>query len=520
MAQSSTTAAFTSAHPQQVTAFGEVLGVIGALHARFDERRRALLEARQQRQGKLDDGSLVFDFRADTRAIRDGAWRVAEVPTPLRRRRVEITGPVDAKMIINALNSGADVFMADFEDSSAPTWARMVEGQLALRDAVRGTLTFTDDKSGKRYALNDKIATLMARPRGLHLEEKHITVDGARTAGLFVDAAAYVAHNARVMLDAGKAPALYIPKLEAMEEAALVDDVLAAIEAHVGVPVGSVKVTVLVETLPAAFQMDEILHALKGRIVGLNCGRWDYIFSAIKRRQNDKGFITPDRSALTMEKGFLQAYTSLLIKTCHRRGAFAMGGMAAFIPVKGDAAKNDAAFAKVRADKEREAKAGHDGTWVAHPGLVPLAQEVFTSVLGDKDNQVDVMRDDVVASREALLLPIESARTEAGLRHNLRVGVEYLSAWLAGNGCVPIDNLMEDAATAEIARVQVWQWLHHGAIVGDAPLTEARVRAALIEETRSLGGPRLEDAKALFLELSLAPTLAEFLTIPAYESLE
>lgn len=510
-----------SADPRQAEAFpAAVLDIVSALHERFDGRRRALLQARLDRQTRLDAGSEQLDFRADTTAIRAGDWRVAEIPRPLLRRRVEITGPVDPKMVINALNSGADVFMADFEDSSTPTWSNLVTGQLALRDAVSGTLAFTDPTSGKAYALNPQTATLMARPRGLHLDEAHVTVSGARTAGQFVDAAGYLFHNARALLDQGKVPALYLPKMERMEEAALVDEELSLIEALLGVPQHSTKVTVLIETLPAAFEMDELLHALRHRIVGLNCGRWDYIFSAIKRQREDKGFLTPDRSAMTMDKGFLAAYAQLLVKTCHRRGAFAMGGMAAFIPVKGDAEKNDAAFAKVRADKEREAKNGHDGTWVAHPGLVPVAKEIFERVLGGRDNQLDVRREDVVASREALLMPIAGERTEQGLRHNLRIGVTYLAAWLDGNGCVPIDHLMEDAATAEIARAQVWQWLHHGADVAGTPLTEARVRHTLSEETAALGGRRLDDARALFLEMTLAPTLAEFLTIPAYERLE
>jgi malate synthase len=509
------------AHPRQAEAFpAAVLDIVAALHARFDGRRRALLQARLDRQARLDAGTERLDFRADTAGIRAGDWRVAEIPRPLLRRRVEITGPVDPKMVINALNSGADVFMADFEDSSTPTWENLVVGQLALRDAVARTLTFTDPTSGKHYALHAHTATLMARPRGLHLDEAHVTVDGARTAGQFVDAAGYLFHNGKALLDQGKVPALYIPKLERMEEAALVDEELSLIEELLGLPPHSTKVTVLIETLPAAFEMDEILHALRHRIVGLNCGRWDYIFSAIKRQRADKSFLTPDRAAMTMDKGFLAAYVQLLIKTCHRRGAFAMGGMAAFIPVKGDAEKNDAAFAKVRADKEREARNGHDGTWVAHPGLVPVALEVFKGVLGERDHQLDVMRDDVVASREALLSPIVGERTEHGLRHNLRVGVTYLAAWLDGNGCVPIDHLMEDAATAEIARAQVWQWLHHGADVGGAPLTEARVRQTLLEETAALGGRRLDDARALFLEMTLADDLAEFLTVPAYERLK
>jgi malate synthase len=497
-----------------------VLVLVGQLVDAFGARRSQLLVEREQRQQRLDRGEEVLDFRADTASIREGQWRVAPVPAPLLRRQVEITGPVDAKMIINALNSGADVFMADFEDSNSPTWSNCVDGQLALRAAVRGELRHTDPVTQKQYALAEKTATLMARPRGLHLLERHVVVDGRAAPGLFVDAAAYLFHNARVLLDQGKVPALYIPKLERREEAALVDDVLSAIEAAVGVPAGSVKVTVLIETLPAAFEMHEILHALRTRIVGLNCGRWDYIFSCIKRRREDKSFLSPDRSQMTMDKGFLRAYSQLLIQTCHRRGAFAMGGMSAFIPVKSDADKNDAAIARVRVDKEREAKDGHDGTWVAHPGLVAVAREVFAARLGTKDNQLDVARDDVVASRAALLETPAGERTEAGLRHNLRVGVTYLAAWLDGNGCVPIDNLMEDAATAEIARAQIWQWRKHNAIVDGRPLDDERLKKTLDEETASLGGRRLQDAKELFLRLSTAATLAEFLTLPAYEILE
>ena len=510
-----------AAAPLQGDAFpSATLALIGELHSRFDGRRRALLQARLDRQARFDAGTERLDFRTDTAALREGDWQVATIPTSLRRRRVEITGPVEPKMIINALNSGADVFMADFEDSTTPTWANLVTGQLALRDAARATLTFSDPRSGKHYAMNEHTAVLMARPRGLHLDERHVTVDGQVTSGLMVDAAGYLAHNAAVQLASKHTPALYIPKLERMEEAALVDEILCAIEDGVGVARHSTKVTVLIETLPAAFEMDEILHALRHRIVGLNCGRWDYIFSAIKRQQKNPAFVTPDRSAMTMDKGFLAAYSQLLIKTCHRRHALAMGGMAAFIPVKGDAHKNDAAFAKVRADKEREANNGHDGTWVAHPGLVELAMSVFQGVLGEHDNQLHVKRDDVVASRDALVAPVAGQRTEAGLRHNLRVGVTYLASWLDGNGCVPIDHLMEDAATAEIARAQVWQWLHHGADVGGAPLTAARLRTTLDEETQALDGLRVRDARELFLEMSLAPTLAEFLTIPAYDLLE
>ncbi|HEY1101092.1 MAG TPA: malate synthase A [Myxococcota bacterium] len=498
----------------------EALDIIGRVHRAFFDKRNAVLAARAARQQRLNDGVEHFGFRDDTADIRAGDWSVAEVPTTLLRRRVEITGPVDRKMVINALNSGADVFMADFEDSTSPTWANLVEGQVALRDAVAGTLTFDDARTGKHYALAERTAVLMARPRGLHLPERHVFVDGEATAGFFVDAVGYLVHNARALLAQKKTPALYIPKLESMEEAALVHDVLSLIEHALWLPRGVVKVTVLIETLPAAFQMDEILHALKERIVGLNCGRWDYIFSAIKRRQHDVDFVTPDRAAMTMDKGFLAAYAALLVKTCHRRGAFAMGGMSAFIPVKGDADKNDAAMNKVKADKTREAKAGHDGTWVAHPALVEVAQQVFTEHLGAADNQRTVMRDDVDATdAAALLAPIAGERTEAGLRQNLRVGVAYLAAWLDGNGCVPIDNLMEDAATAEIARAQIWQWRTHGALVDGRVLDDARLRTTLDEETAGLAGRRLDDAKQLFLQLSTATTLAEFLTLPAYEQL-
>lgn len=510
--------------PQQGDAFpSAALALIGELHRAFGARRSALLEQRAARQARLDTGTEKLGFRADTKAIRTGVWTVAAIPADLQQRRVEITGPVDPKMVINALNSGADVFMADFEDATSPTWANLVTGQLSLKDAAKKTLTYTDPTTSKKYALAEKTATLLFRPRGLHLPERHVRVDGEATAGTFVDLATTLFHNAKVLLEQGRTPALYMPKLERMEEAALVDDVLGAIEKSLGIPHGSVKVTVLIETLPAAFQMHEILHALKDRIVGLNCGRWDYIFSCIKRRRADKNFLSPDRSQMTMDKGFLRAYSHLLIQTCHRRGAFAMGGMSAFIPVKSDAAKNDAAMAKVRADKEREANDGHDGTWVAHPGLVEIARAIFDKKLEGRKNQLDVKRDDVSGDEDvlanALLEAPAGERSEEGLRHNLRVGVTYLAAWLDGNGCVPIDNLMEDAATAEIARAQVWQWNRHGALVDGQPVTPARLQNILDEETASLGGRRLSEAKELFLRLSTDETLAEFLTLPAYERL-
>ncbi len=523
---------------RQTEAFpAAALDLVAELHQTFDARRRQLLADRATRQQALDDGTQKLGFRSDTKAIRAGDWRVAAIPADLQRRRVEITGPCDPKMVINALNSGADVFMADFEDSTSPTWPNLLTGQLALHDAARKTLRFEDPTTKKQYALKEQTATLMFRPRGLHLPERHVLVDGEPVAGSFLDLATTLFHNAAVLLEQGRTPALYMPKLERMEEAALVDEVLSLIEERLQLPHGSVKVTVLIETLPAAFQMHEILHALKDRIVGLNCGRWDYIFSCIKRRREDKNFISPDRSEMSMDKGFLRNYSQLLIQTCHRRGAFAMGGMSAFIPVKNDPAKNDAAMAKVRADKVRESNDGHDGTWVAHPGLVEMALAIFDqrfAEMGDpraggaRMNQLDVLRDGVTGEAvsgdegvlTAALLELPAGqRTDAGLRHNLRVGVTYLAAWLDGNGCVPIDNLMEDAATAEIARAQIWQWHHHRALVDGQPLDAKRLQTALDEETAALGGSRLADAKELFLRLSTDDTLAEFLTLPAYDKL-
>jgi len=484
------------------------LALIAELARTFRPRLFELLRARQARQARLDAGTEKLDFLADTKWIRDGEWKVAPIPTDLLDRRVEITGPTDRKMVLNALSSGAQVYMADFEDSNAPTWRNLVEGQRALQEAVRGTLTYDDPTSGKHYAMPAKPAVMLARPRGLHLPEAHLLVDGTPVPGPFFDAALYILHNGRALLEKGSGPYLYLPKLESHKEAALWSDVLALIEQRAGIPRGSVKVTVLIETLPAAFEMDEILFELKENIVGLNCGRWDYIFSTIKRRRREKNFVLPDRAQITMEQHFLRSYTQLLVKTCHRRGAFAMGGMSAFIPRKDDPQANEAALEKVRADKRREVGDGHDGTWVAHPGLVPIAAEIFT-----KKNQLDVKRDDVHVTAEDLLRAPVGERTEKGLRHNARVGVEYLAAWLAGNGCVPIDWLMEDAATAEISRTQLWQWLHSRADVGGAPLTEARLRAVLAEEAKD--GP----ARDLFLSMCLKPELEEFLTLPAYELL-
>jgi malate synthase len=500
-----------------------ILALITSLTRTFAGRRVALLDARTARQLRLNDGSETLGFRTDTHALRMAPWTVAETPPQLQKRWVEITGPVDKKMVINALNSGADVFMADFEDATAPTWNNIIDGQRNLRDAVRRTLTFTDEKTGKAYALNDKTATLLVRPRGLHLDERHLSVDGAAVSGTICDLTAYLFHNAQALIDRHQIPALYIPKLERMEEAALINDILHAIEDALFLPRGAVKVTVLIETLPAAFEMDEILFALRERIVGLNCGRWDFIFSCIKRRQNDASFVLPDRSQLTMDKGFLQAYSARLVEVCHRRGAHAMGGMSAFIPVKSDADKNDAAMKKVHADKTREVNNGHDGTWVAHPGLVHIARDIFAARLKDAPHQKHLHAAHTpaegAASRDALLQTPAGERTDAGLRSNIRVGVAYLAAWLSGQGCVPLDHLMEDAATAEISRTQIWQWRHHGVDVGGSALTDDRLRTTFDEECAALSGAHVAAARAMFFSLCTEKTLTEFLTLPAYSAL-
>jgi malate synthase len=497
----------------------DALALIASLSKALTPRLHTLLRTRKERQARLDSGAEQLEFLSETASIRAAQWRVAAIPNDLLDRRVEITGPAEAKMIINALSSGAQVFMADFEDSLSPTWTNVIEGQRALKAAVRGTLTYDDPKSGKHYSLPQKGAVLMARPRGLHLPEHHITLGGAPIPASFFDAALYLFHNARALLEKGSGPYLYLPKLESHHEAALWSDALALIEDQLKIERGSVKVTCLIETLPAAFEMDEILYALQERIVGLNCGRWDYIFSTIKRRRREPGFILPDRATITMDQHFLRSYTQLLIKTCHRRGAFAMGGMSAFIPRKDDAEANAAALEKVRQDKRREANDGHDGTWVAHPGLVETARAVFDAKLGGELNQMEVERDDVEVSEKDLLAIPTGARTEAGLRHDARVGVEYLAKWLAGLGCVPISHLMEDAATAEISRTLTWHWLHTKADVEGKPLTEERVRKVVEEETAQMSDPTVEAARSLFLSLCLKPELEEFLTLPAYELL-
>ena len=506
----------------------DALAFLEALHKKFNATRLALLDARQQRQKSFDKGVLP-DFLAETKSVREGSWTVAPLPTDLLDRRVEITGPVDKKMIINALNSGARVFMTDFEDASSPTWANMVEGQINLKDLWAGTLGFTDETTGKAYAVGPTPAALMVRPRGWHLSERHVLVDGERMSGSLFDFGLYVFHNAKTMIARGKTPAFYLPKMESHKEARLWNDVFSFAEDHLGLQRSALRCTVLIETLPAAFEMDEILYEMRDHIIGLNCGRWDYIFSFIKRLGTNPNFLTPDRSVMTMASNFLAAYSLLLIKTCHRRGAFAMGGMAAQIPVKGDDAANETAFNKVRADKEREASNGHDGTWVAHPGMVKLATEVFDRLMPSQ-NQISRQRDDVAITQADMLSLHKGERTEAGLRENIRVGVQYIEAWLRGRGAVPLYNLMEDAATAEISRVQIWQWIHHGAALNDGrKVTPALFESVLKDEMENIRNAlgastydagRFPEAIKLFSDMSLAKTCAEFLTLPAYEVID
>ncbi len=498
----------------------EVLAFVGALVAEFRPRLEELLARRRAVQARLDAGERL-DFLAETKAVREADWTVAETPKDLRDRRVEITGPTDRKMIINALNSGANVFMADFEDATAPTWSNLVEGQSNLIDATRRVIEHTDEKSGKRYTLNERTATLLVRPRGLHLPEKHLSLGGAPIPGALFDFGLHFFHNAKASVEKGSGPYYYLPKLESHLEARLWNDVFALAEKLLGVPNGTIRATVLIETLPAAFEMDEILYELRDHAAGLNCGRWDYIFSFIKKHRNDPTKVLPDRAKVTMEMHFLRSYTQLLIKTCHRRNAFAMGGMAAQIPIKRDPVANEAALEKVRADKLREVKDGHDGTWVAHPGLVPIAREVFDAHMKG-ENQLDVMREDVSVAAADLLRVPEGPRTIEGLAHNVRVGVQYLEAWLAGLGCVPLYDLMEDAATAEISRSQVWQWVKHRAALDDGrTVTAELVREVMAKELAAVGPGSATRAAAskLFDRLATHDAFEEFLTLPAYEML-
>lgn len=503
------------------------LAFVEGIARRFEPERQALLQRRVARQARLDGGELP-DFLPETAAVREAEWQVATIPADLRDRRVEITGPVDRKMVINALNSGARVFMADFEDSSAPTWANLLEGQQNLIDAVRRTIHF-DSPGGKSYRLNPCIATLMVRPRGWHLPEHHVLLDGVPIGGALFDFALFLFHNAAELLARGTGAYYYLPKLESHLEARLWNQVIDHAENALGLARGTVRCTVLIETILAAFEMDEILFELKEHIVGLNCGRWDYIFSYIRAFQNHADRVLPQRAEVTMAEGFLRAYSLKLIQTCHRRGAFAMGGMAAQIPIKGDAEANAAALAKVRADKEREAGNGHDGTWVAHPALVPMATEIFDRVLGDRANQLDVLRTELQVSSSELLAPQHGRITEAGVRSNVSVALRYLMAWLGGQGCVPIHHLMEDAATAEISRSQLWQWRRHNAQLEDGRRVDAALIEAILEEelkallaplaTDSQAAIDLREAAGIFRELVLSPGFASFLTLPCYTAL-
>jgi malate synthase len=503
----------------------EALDFVVRLERRFRMTRKALLHRRKKIQIALDAGARP-DFLPETAQIRRSDWTIDPVPADLLDRRVEITGPVDRKMIINALNSGANLFMADFEDSTSPTWDNVIQGQINLRDAVRRSIEYVQLDTGKTYRLNATTATLLVRPRGWHLDEKHVLVDGEPASASIFDFAMFFFHNARELLARGTGPYFYLPKLENHLEARLWNEVFVEAQNLLGIPLGTIKATVLIETILAAFEMDEILWELRSHAAGLNCGRWDYIFSFIKKFRNHRDFVLPDRAAVTMERHFLRSYSQLLIQTCHRRGAHAMGGMAAQIPIKDDTAKNAAALEKVRADKRREANDGHDGTWVAHPGLVELARAEMNRVM-DGSHQLENLRRDVWVTASDLLETPRGAITEAGLRLNVNVGVRYLEAWLCGNGCVPLDHLMEDAATAEISRAQVWQWIRHGALLDDGrvvdrPLVTRILHEELAKLRPSLGEPRWREgryalAADLFLRFATAEELDDFLTPAAYE---
>lgn len=499
----------------------DALHFVAQMCARFTATRDDLLARREQRQQAIEGGESL-DFLDATGNIREADWKVAPLAPEALDRRTEITGPVSRKMVINALNSGAQVFMADFEDANAPTWANCIEGQVNLRDAVDGTIEFAG--GDKVYRLNQTTALLMVRPRGWHLPENHVLLNEVAIPGGLFDFALYLFHNHAALAARGLHPFFYLPKLEHHLEARLWNEVIDWAEKQLCLEHGTVKVTVLIETLPAAFQMDEILWELRDRIQGLNCGRWDYIFSYIKTLRTDPAHMLPERAQITMDKGFLNAYSLLLIKTCHRRGALAMGGMAAQIPIKDDAAANAAALAKVRADKKREAEAGHDGTWVAHPGLEPIARAEFDAVMSGP-NQLQVLRADVEVSAADLLRPVSGTITEAGLRTNIRVALRYLAAWLGGNGCVPIDNLMEDAATAEICRAQLWQWIRNpnarlttGVAIAPSLYRAAReqIVAELVGRAQGDAARQLVKAADLLDDLVLNDVFADFLTLQAY----
>jgi malate synthase len=508
----------------------DALGFVAALHQAYDARRVELLARRQARREEVSRSSRL-DFLADTAAVREGDWSVAPAPSDLQDRRVEMTGPTDRKMTINALNSGARVWLADMEDASTPHWNNVVGGQVNLRDAIRREISFTAE-GGKQYELrtDQRLATIVMRPRGWHFDERHIEVDGEPVAGALVDFGLYFFHNARELIQRGSGPYFYLPKLESHLEARLWNDVFTSAQERLGIPYGTVRATVLIETIPAAFEMEEILYELRDHASGLNAGRWDYLFSIIKYfRDAGPDFVLPDRNAVGMTSPFMRAYAQLLVKTCHKRGAFAIGGMSAFIPSRRDAAVNERAFAKVREDKEREAADGFDGSWVAHPDLVPLCREVFDSVLGDRPNQLDRQRDDVHVDADDLL-DVKSTPgtvTSEGLHGNVNVSLQYLEAWLRGSGAVGINNLMEDAATAEISRSQIWQWVHNKTTLSDGTvitpeLVRDVVRSELTAIREQVGADtyaagQFEQAGALFEEVALSDDFPDFLTLPAYD---
>src|SRR5215467_9200546 len=491
------------------------------LEREFGPERRRLLARRTELQRRLDSGWKP-DFLPETKVIRDGDWRVAPIPTDLQDRRVEITGPTDRKMVINALNSGANVFMADFEDANTPTWDNLIEGQANLIDAVRRTITYDDPQTARHYSLNGKTSVLFVRPRGWHLPEAHVLVDGEPMSGALFDFALYFFHNAKELVARGTGPYFYLPKLESHLEARLWNNIFLHAQARLGLPKGTIRATVLIETILAAFEMDEILYELRDNSAGLNCGRWDYIYSFIKKFAEDPACLLPDRATVTMAAHFLHSYSLLLIKTCHRRGVHAMGGMAAQIPIRDDPGANEAAMEKVRADKEREAGDGHDGTWVAHPGLVAIAKEIFDREV-PQPNQIARKRQDVDITAADLLMVPKGMITEAGLQQNLNVGIGYLEAWLRGIGCVPLHHLMEDAATAEIGRAQIWQWIRHRAKLDDGrPVDRPLVERILAEERDAAAkagpGNRFADAADLFHRLVTSGDFIEFLPLPAYDA--
>jgi len=504
----------------------KTLELIELLHTNFNPRRLELLAQRKHRQDEIDDGKKP-DFLKDTKSIRDSDWEVAPLPSDLQDRRVEITGPVDRKMVINALNAPVKTFMADFEDSCSPTWSNIIQGQINLRDAVNGTIEFIRDSDQKSYSLNENTATLIVRPRGWHLNEKHILINGEEVSGSLFDFALYLSSNYQSLSSKGSGPYFYLPKLESHLEARLWNDVFVEAQDFLKIEQGTIKATVLIETILAAFEMNEILYELKDHSSGLNCGRWDYIFSFIKRFRNDSSCILPNRDEVTMTRHFLNSYVDELIKTCHKRNVHAMGGMAAQIPIKNDSEQNKLAMNKVQSDKLREAKAGHDGTWIAHPGLSTIAMDAFDSVMANNPNQISNKRNDVNTTAGDLLKIPTGSITQQGIRENIRVGVQYIEAWLSGNGCVPLYNLMEDAATAEISRSQIWQWIHHKVRIteSDQVISEEYFVQSLEEEMdliiaeRDFDSEHLQTAIDLFKDMSISSEFDEFLTLPAYQHL-